>query len=159
MRKLALCLVVLAVAGAASCGRDHHRPAQVITDERDALAILEASPWLDRAPTHETDVIHLWAFARGEGVYFVGNAYKGSYEMLTYFVEGDELRVRFLDENKTYKTRFTLERTPADPVFDYKLTLAGSPRGPKVYFGFDARGRKGAVPAAAARARAMLGGD
>jgi hypothetical protein len=126
MKTLALVLVV----ALAACGRGE--PTRV----HDAAKILESTPWFDRAPRSEEDVIHLYAFLRGEGVYFTGNAYKGSFEAFRYFVEDDLLKMRMLDENKTYSTRFTIERVD-DRVFDYKLTLDGSPRGPKVYYGID----------------------
>lgn len=122
-------VLVLALAACTGDAATHLDPAKT----------LESTPWLDHAPHDETDVVHAWIFPRAEGVYFVGNAYKGAFELFTYFVEDDELRVRFLDENKTYKTRFRIERVDHG-VFDYKLTLEGSPRGPKVYYGF-AQGR------------------
>lgn len=128
-------LVAVLVLALAACSGDAPPPA----GPADAARILESTPWLDRAPEDETDVIHAWVFPRAEGMYFVGNAYKGAYELFTYFVEENELRVRFLDERKVYKTHFRIDRVD-DRVFDYKLTLDGPPRGPKVYYGF-AQGR------------------
>lgn len=132
MRALVLSLAVVVLTG---CGRDEARRG-VPVSHGDAAEILERTPWLDRAPRHERDVVHAWIFPRGEGLYFVGNAYKGSYEAFRYFVEGDELRVRFLDDGTSHTIHFRIERFE-DRVFDYRLTFDASPRGPKVYYGFD----------------------
>lgn len=145
MRKLVLVMALLTV-GIASCGRDDAPRAVAVGDAREAAEILERTPWLDRAPESERDVIHAWVFPRGEGLYFVGNAFKASYEVFQYFVEDDELRIRFLDDGKTHKVRFSIERVQHHPVFDFRLTLHGSPRGPKVYYGFDQH-RGSALPA------------
>ena len=149
MRKLALFLLVAAAAAPAGCGRDEPSRAAGVTDARDAARILESTPWFDRAPEKESDVIHLWAFLRGEGVYFTGNAYKGSFEAFRYFVEDDLIKVRMLDENKTYASHFRIERVH-DRVFDYRLTLDGAPRGPKVYYGID-QSNGASLPPIAAR--------
>jgi hypothetical protein len=145
MVKRTLLAVMVAALGAAGCGRDDARRAAVVEDSRDAARILQSTPWLDRAPHDERDLIHAWVFPRGEGLYFVGNAYKGSYELFSFFVEDDELRIRFLDDGTTHKLRFQIEKAH-DRVFDYKLTLDPTPRGPKVYYGFE-QGR--ALPEAA----------
>jgi len=148
-KRLALVLVLAAAVAPAACGRDHVREGVAVTDGRDAARILESTPWLDRAPERETDVIHLYAFLRGEGIYFTGNAYKGSYEGFRYFVEEDEVLLRMLDENKSYRSHFRIEHVD-DRVFDYKLTLDGAPRGPKVYYGID-QGHGAQLPPLAAR--------
>ncbi len=150
---IVLCLVV--VVGSVGCGRgsEDRKAAVAITDAKDAARILEQTPWLDRAPTDERDIVHAWIFSRGEGVYFVGNAYKGAYEMFRYFVEEDELRIKFLDDGKSARTRFRIERFD-DRVFDYRLTLTDSPRGPEVYYGFEPS-RRNDLPLPA-RLRAMV---
>lgn len=128
-------LAVLAVVTLGACGRDEGRRG-VPVSHGDAAAILESTPWLDRAPEHESDIVHVWIFPRGEGLYFVGNAYKGSYETFRYFVEEDEIRMRFHDDGKSHTMHFRIERIE-DRVFDYRLTFDHTPRGPKVYYGLD----------------------
>lgn len=142
MKTLAFTVLVVLAVG---CGREERSRS---VDPRDAARILESTPWFDRAPQSETDVIHLWAFMRGEGVYFTGNAYKGSFEAFRYFVEDDLVKLRMLDENKTYSMHFRIDRVE-DRVFDWKLTLDGAPRGPNVYYGIDQHHRQ--VPPIAAR--------
>jgi hypothetical protein len=136
MKKLALLLAVVAAAGAAGCGRDSSPRPDVVVAHKDAAKILQETPWLDRAPEREQDVVKAWVFPRGEGVYFEGNAFKGSYELFSYFIEEDELRIRFLDDGKSHKVKYTIEKVD-HRIFDYKLTFDQSPRGPKVYYGFD----------------------
>jgi len=119
-------------AAVAGCGRGDEPAVRA----GDAPAILESTPWLDKVPERETDVIHVYAFGRGEGVYVSGNAYKGTYEAFRFFAEDDRLRLRFLDENKSYDARFKIESVK-HRIFDWKLTLDDPPRGPKVYYGFD----------------------
>lgn len=131
-------LSVAVVVGIVGCGSgsEDRKPGVVVSDAKDAARILEQTPWLDRAPTDERDIVHAYIFPRGEGVYFVGNAYKGAYEMFRYFVEDDELRLKFLDDGKSAKTKFKIEKYD-DRVFDYRLTFSESPRGPKVFYGFE----------------------
>ena len=130
MIRLALALTLVSLV---ACSDDAPRPASIPQGE--AVKILESTPWLDSAPQDEADIFHAYIFPRGEGLYFTGNSYKGSYELFRYFVEDDTIKLRFLDEGKTYTTRFTINRWEGE-VFDYKLTLHDAPRGPTEYFGF-----------------------
>jgi hypothetical protein len=123
-------LIAAACVVLAGCGRDHARVA-----DRDALAVLESTPWLDRLPEQEADVLHTYVFAHGQGVFVSGNAYKGSYEAFRYVAEDDRLRLRFIEEGRSYDARYRIEKV-RHAVFDWKLTLDGAPRGPAVYFGF-----------------------
>ena len=128
--------IVLAIVSLTACGDDPPRATAISHD--DAERILESTPWFDRAPETETDVINAYIFGGGEGLYFTGNSYKGSYELFRYFLEDDGvIKFRFLDEGKKYSASYSIERAHRD-VFDYKLTLHDSPRGPQVYYGFDA---------------------
>lgn len=120
------------------CGRDADPPS---VSDSDAAEILESTPWIDRLPESEADVLHTYIYARREGVYVTGNAHKGSYETFRYFVEDDRLQMRFTEERTKYDTRFRIEPF-RHRVFAWKLTLDSPPRGPAVYYGFDdGRGR------------------
>lgn len=143
MRTLALSILVAVTL--LGCSSNESPPAAL--DGEDAARILEQTPWLDRLPEQERDVVNVWLFMHGEGAYVVGNAYKGSYETFRYFVEDGELRVRFHDDGKTHVVSFRIERV-RQGVFDYRMTLDRAPRGPKVYYGFDP---DKALPDAAAR--------
>jgi hypothetical protein len=134
MRSFAI-VAVLAVSLFA-CRDAARAPAGTPVSAADAERILEGTPWLDSVPHDERDVIKAYVFQRGDGLWFVGNSYKASYELISYWVEDKEIKLRFLDENKTYKTTWKIERYRGE-VFDYKLTLGKDPRGPKVYYGFE----------------------
>ena len=131
---LRVSLVIAFVVSLSACQDATPRPQPLPDDE--AAELLESTPWFDHAPRHERDVIHLYFFQDGDGVYYIGNAYKATLELIKYWLEGKRLEMRFLDENKTYKTEYTIEKYRGE-IFDYKLTLTKSPRGPKVYYGFD----------------------
>ena len=136
MRKLALVAVAIALA-AGGCRGDHSSSSSnEVVAQKDAEKILESTAWMDRAPQAEEDVIHAWIF-QGEGLYFTGNAYKASFERFRYYAEGATLKLRFLNDGEKHDVGFKIERVKSDPVFDYKLTLDGDPRGPSVYYGFD----------------------
>jgi hypothetical protein len=131
MKKLLFAIVL--ASSAAAC---HHDDAKrEVVAQKDAERILEETPWLDRAPQAEEDVIHAYVF-QGEGIYFTGNSYKWSIERFRYYAEQDLLKVRFLDDGAKHDLHYKIERV-SDRVFDYKLTLDGDPRGPSVYYGFD----------------------
>jgi hypothetical protein len=133
MRKLAPVLVVLAL-GVGGCHRNEGSRGEAVA-QKDAEQVLESTAWMDRAPMEESDVIHAWIF-QGEGLYFTGNAYKASFERFRYYAEDGKLKLRWLDDGAKHEIGFRIERV-RDPVFDYKLTLDGDPRGPSVYYGFD----------------------
>jgi hypothetical protein len=130
MRKVAIALLVV---GLVACGRSKSRDA---VPQHDAEKILESTPWLDRAPESEEDVIHAWIFPRGEGLYFTGNAHKGAYETFRYWIDDGRIKLKFLSDGSKHEMKFTIERVD-DRTFDYKLTLDRSPRGPQVYYGFE----------------------
>jgi hypothetical protein len=133
MRHLAI--VSILAFTLAGCSDERSVPAGELVSHDDAEEILESTPWLDKLPQDEREVIKAYIFQDGQGLYFVGNSYKATFEALTYSVERDGLTLRFLDENKKYKTGWKIERYRGE-VFEYKLTMTKDPRGPKVYYGF-----------------------
>lgn len=134
MRSLAIVTLALSLV---AC-RDAGPPAShgVVIADSDAERVLQTTPWLDSMPESERHVIQAYVFQRGEGIFFHGNSYKATIEALRYWVEGGTIKLNFLDEQKTYKTKWKIERYRGE-VFDYKLTIEKDPRGPKVYYGFD----------------------
>jgi hypothetical protein len=138
MRTLAIAAALLLALSTAGCRSESGSgtPAPEVVAQRDAEEILESSPWLDKVPQDERDVINVFVFQDAQGAYLIGNSYKATIEMFRYWVEDGEIKAKFLDENKTYKSGFKIERYKGE-IFDYKLTFTKSPRGPKVYYGFD----------------------
>src|SRR5687767_318678 len=133
-------VLALALAAAASVAGCKDSPSSAGSGElvsaADAPDILESTAWIDSVPRTERSIINGWVFQAGEGLFFVGNSYKATIELFRYVATNTALELEFLDESKTYGTRYTIERYKGE-VFDYKLTFKKSPRGPKVYFGFD----------------------
>jgi hypothetical protein len=133
MRSSALVLSVLALT--LSACSDAPAPRGEPVDIADAADLLESTPWLDTAPRSERDKINAYVFQDGQGLFYFGNSYKATIELFEYDLDGDKLVLEFLDERKTYKTAYKIERHRGE-IFDYKLTIKKAPRGPKVYYGF-----------------------
>jgi len=153
MRTSAILTVLLL---AVSACHDDPRPKVEAVPHDEAEEILESTPWLDSAPRSERDVINAYVFQDGEGLYFVGNSFKATYELFKYRLSDDaKIKLRFLDEDKAYDTKYAIERYRGE-IFDYKLTLKKSPRGPKVYYGFDA-GSGHEMPAVVSKIKTLAG--
>lgn len=150
MRSSAIALSILALTLSA-CSDDRPAPRGEPVDVADAADILESTPWLDTAPRSERDKINAYVFQDGQGLFFFGNSYKATYELFMYDVDNDKLKLEFLDEDKTYKTTYKIERYRGE-IFDYKLTIKKAPRGPKVYFGFSS---DHAMPATVSKIKAL----
>lgn len=139
---LAAVLVVSAVGAVAACGSDAPVASAVEIADREARAVLESTPWLDKAPEAPNDIFSAYIFQRGEGVFVNGNQYRGSYDVFRYVVgtgvNAKRLEFTFLADLKAATSKFKIERVSNGP-FDLRLTLKNAPRGPKVYFGFDAQ--------------------
>lgn len=139
MRTFAKVSVVALALAAAGC---NDTPSSTSSGElvsaADAVDVLESTPWLDTVPRNERSIINAYVFQvqASEGLFFVGNSYKATMELFRYEATNKALELEFLDESKTYGTSYTIERYRGE-VFDFKLTLKKSPRGPKVYYGFD----------------------
>jgi hypothetical protein len=131
MRRLLLLSVVLSLS---ACGAKKSEGEAVA--QREARAILESTPWLDQLPVDDKTPFNIYLFGGGGGVVVAGNVNKGSYEMFDYLGDDGSLRMRFLDEGKSYDLTYSIRRFSGQD-FDYKLELDKSPRGPHVYYGFD----------------------
>ena len=139
---LAAVLVVSAVGAVAACGSDAPPSSAVEIADGEARALLESTPWLDKAPEAPDDSFSAYIFQRVEGAFVTGNQYRGSYDVFRYLLgtgaNATRLEFTFLADLKTAKSKFKIERVSNGP-FDLRLTLKNAPRGPKVYFGFDAQ--------------------
>jgi hypothetical protein len=126
----AAAVLVSSLALAACSGGDHHParvPASALTDRN----------WLDVWPTDKDDHLHVYRFtpSMGGGVYQDRTVFKGTFELFTYSVHGDELEFVLPDQGEIVKTHVTIEKVSGPAPFDLRLTLDHSPRGPRVYFG------------------------
>jgi hypothetical protein len=149
--------LALAAASVAACSDTPASSAGEPVSAADAVDVLESTPWLDTMPRTERSVINAYLFTGGDGAFLIGNSYKMTIEMFVYEATNKTLELEFLDENKSYGTAYTIERYKGE-AFDYKLTLKKSPRGPKVYYGFDNDQGDRAVPAVVSKIKALSGG-
>jgi hypothetical protein len=149
--------LALAAASVAGCSDTPATSAGEPVSAADAVDVLESTAWIDSVPRTERSIINGWVFQAGEGLFFVGNSYKATIELFRYEATNKTLELEFLDESKTYGTAYAIERYKGE-VFDYKLTLKKSPRGPKVYYGFDNDHGDRVVPAVVSKIKALAGG-
>jgi len=128
-----LVFVGLLVAGC------HHRPPAAVP-VAEARALLLNRNWLDVAPKHRDDKLRVFRFVpdMGGGVYQDRTLFFGTFELFRFEASGEEIAFDLIHTNETRRSRYHIERIqPAAPGdFDLRLTLADSPRGPSVYFGW-----------------------
>lgn len=121
---------VFLLIAVAACSGDH-RPKRVSSAE------LTDRNWLDVWPADKDDHLHVYRFtpSMGGGVYQDRTLYKGTFELFTYSVEGDELEIVLPHTGETVRTGFRIEEVSGPEPFDLRLTLDRSPRGPRVFYG------------------------
>jgi hypothetical protein len=119
--------------------------------------------WFDRYPRKATDEIKLWLFlAGGLGVYQEGSAYRSASDVFDFERQGETIELAFLHDRQKAQLRFQVTPCDEQPPFNLCLDLAGSPRGPRRYYGFgDEEDMAASIPwgrrlMRAARARAEV---
>ena len=130
---LAATLVASALAG---CGKAPS-PNALAPDE--AKKLLIDRNWLDHYPEDAGDRLHVFRFVpdMGGGVFQDRTLYAGQFELFSFEATGDEIRFQLWHTGDTARTRYTIERVPKkENIFDLKLTMEASPRGPSVYYGW-----------------------
>jgi hypothetical protein len=123
---------ILLAIGLAACS---HKTASI--DEAEAGKLLINRNWLDRMPETERDRLHVYRFVpdMGGGVFQDRTLYKGTFELFTFSVEGDQLRLVLPETHDEVTSSFRIEPVDGPAPFDLKLTIANDPRGPHVYYG------------------------
>ena len=121
--RYALLLLALAACGSSASKNDVSQ----LTDRN----------WLDVWPESKDDHLHVYRFtpSMGGGVYQDRRLFKGTFELFTFEVHGDQLRIVLPDTGEHVTTRFRIEHVSGPAPFDLKLTLFSGPRGPAIYFG------------------------
>jgi hypothetical protein len=93
--------------------------------------------WIDRMPETRDDKLHVYRFvpSMGGGVFQDRTLYRGTFELLTFKVDGDHLDIELPQTGERVRSQFGIEKVSGPAPFDLKLTLWSDPRGPGVYYG------------------------
>jgi hypothetical protein len=140
-------LIACVVLAACSSSGTAPRPTAVRCDPGEAAKLLIDRNWLDRVPETPRDHLFVYRFvpAMGGGVFQDRTLYKGAFELFTFEVHGDTVRVVTPEDGKVHTSAFHIDRiTDGAYQTDLRLTLDDPPRGPGVYYGWS---NEKAVPA------------
>ena len=134
MTRRILLLLLTAAAASAACSSGH-RTREVGPD--DAARLLLDRNWIDEMPQSPKDRLHVFRFVpkMGGGVFQDRTLFKGEFELFRFKVAKDAIKFDFPDNRERMETSYTIEDVDGPEPFDLKLTLAKSPRGPRVYYG------------------------
>ena len=100
------------------------RRREVSTDE--AKQLLIDRNWLDRMPETERDKLHVYRFVpnMGGGVFQDRTLYKGTFELFSFKVDGDDDPVQAARDQEKVTSEFTIEKVDGPAPFDLKLTIS-----------------------------------
>jgi hypothetical protein len=139
MRTAAALPAVLLVLAACSSDSGPAKPRRV--DPADAAKLLIDRNWIDRLPETPQDRLHVYRFvpSMGGGVFQDRTLFKGDFELFTFEIAGDEVRIVTPEDGVAHRTGFHIDRITDGPEgTDLRLTLDDPPRGPAVYVGWSA---------------------
>jgi hypothetical protein len=108
-------------------------------DPGEAARLLVDRNWIDRLPETPRDKLHVYRFvpSMGGGVYQDRTLFKGTFELFTFEVDGETVRIVTPEDGRAHAVRFHVDRiTDGAEGTDLRLTLDGPPRGPSVYYGW-----------------------
>lgn len=134
MRTLVLVLATAVTLGACSSSTSSR------ISKEDAQNLLIDRNWLDRMPETERDKLFVYRFvpSMGGGVFQDRTLFKGTFELFSFKVKGDEITFTLHETHDEITSKFRIETVDGPAPFDLKLTIPGDPRGPRVYFGIRA---------------------
>lgn len=143
--RLALIVPVFALAVAASACDEE--AAEGLPPEK-AAELLENRNWMDRMPESSGERLHVYRFtpAMGGGVYQDRTLFAGEFELFTYEVDGELLRIEWPHRDLREEVRFAIERVDGPEPFDLRLRLEDNATGPSVYYGQSGEHRGRAEP-------------
>lgn len=126
--------VLALVVALAACSSS---PKSDKVSEQDARNLLVERNWLDRMPETERDKLFVYRFvpSMGGGVFQDRTLFKGTFELFSFKVAGNEIMFDLHETHDKVTSKFTIERVDGPKPFDLKLTIPGDPRGPKTYYG------------------------
>lgn len=126
--------VLALVVALAACSSS---PKSDQVSEQDARNLLVERNWLDRMPETERDKLFVYRFvpSMGGGVFQDRTLFKGTFELFSFKVAGNEIMFDLHETHDRVTSKFTIERVDGPKPFDLKLTIPDDPRGPKTYYG------------------------
>lgn len=94
--------------------------------------------WIDHMPRTETDTIQAFVALTEEpvGVFQAASMWKGQHELFVHEHHGNELRIRYPQNNEREKVKLEARRCDAKG-WDYCLEIKGSSRGVKRYYSME----------------------
>jgi hypothetical protein len=130
-------LTILLVAALAACSSP--KSSQAISSKEAGRLLIDRN-WIDRMPETERDHLFVYRFvpSMGGGVFQDRTLYKGTFELFSFAVDGEQIRFQLHETKQDVTSRFAIERVDGPAPFDLKLTIPDDPRGPHVYFGIRA---------------------
>ena len=138
MRQLhsTVCRSLVAVATVATLAAGCGTKSEALPPE-EAAALLENRNWLDHWPTDQNEKLHVYRFtpSMGGGVYQDRTLFRGTFELFTYELSGEQLRIRWPHEDRSERLRYTIEAVKGPHPFDLKLTFDDNSTGPSVLYG------------------------
>jgi hypothetical protein len=148
-----LTILTLCAATTIACSRgDSSKKSDVVPPDQAADLLINRN-WLDVWPQSKDERLHVYRFtpAMGGGVYQDRTLFRGNFELFTFEVDGDHVRIHLPDEDIRVNARYRIRRVDGPEPFDLELTLDPSPRGPARYFGLTSEssasfGLSGAMP-------------
>lgn len=128
-------LLLLGALGACSSSS----PSRAVSADEAGHLLLDRN-WIDRMPRSDRDHLFVYRFvpSMGGGVFQDRTLYKGTFELFSFAVAGDQLRFRLHETKQTVTSPFAIEPVDGPAPFDLKLTIRDDPRGPHVYYGIRA---------------------
>jgi hypothetical protein len=90
--------------------------------------------------------MHVYRFvpSMGGGVFQDRTLFAGTFELFRYRVDGDHIVIRWPHSKERDRIAFRVTRVSGPPPFDLQLELAGTSRGPSVYYGQSRESHPGA---------------
>jgi hypothetical protein len=145
MRRAALAVATLLVGSTllTFAGCSSHKAKVLPPDE--AKRLLIDRNWVDRLPEKIDDKIHVFRFVpnMGGGVYQDRTIFAGAFELFLFSQDGQAIKFDLIHTGEKRLSPFMIEElaTPGKEGVDLQLTIAESPRGPSVYYGWRNEGR------------------
>jgi len=101
--------------------------------------LMENRLWIDRLPAGPRDTVQLFVALGDEatGIFDASSAWRGSYELFHYELQGDQLRIVYPQTGEAETARTKAARCDAPPPMELCLEIDGASHGVKRYYSRD----------------------